>query len=42
MLLSVTDSEPPGVVQIHRWRQDPGISADEYEVSAWAAVARKT
>jgi hypothetical protein len=31
----------PGVVQTHRWHPDPGISADEYEVSAWAAVGRK-
>jgi hypothetical protein len=31
----------PGVVQTHRWHPEPGISTDEYEVSAWAAVARK-
>ena len=31
----------PGVVQTHRWRPDQGISTDEYEVSAWAAVGRK-
>jgi hypothetical protein len=31
----------PGVVQTHRWHPDPGISTDEYEVSAWAAVGRK-
>ena len=32
----------PGVVQTHRWRPDPGISTDEYEVSAWAAVGRRS
>lgn len=31
----------PGVVQTHRWHPDPGISTDEYEVSAWAPVGRK-
>jgi S-adenosyl methyltransferase len=31
----------PGVVQTHRWHPDPGISVEEYEVSAWAAVGRK-
>ena len=31
----------PGVVQTHRWHPDPGISTDDYEVSAWAAVGRK-
>jgi hypothetical protein len=28
-------------VQTHRWHPEPGISTDEYEVSAWAAVGRK-
>jgi S-adenosyl methyltransferase len=32
----------PGVVQTHRWHPDPGISVAEYEVSAWAAVGRKS
>jgi O-methyltransferase involved in polyketide biosynthesis len=31
----------PGVVQTHRWHPEPGISSEEYEVSAWAAVGRK-
>ena len=31
----------PGVVQTHRWHPEPGISTEEYEVSAWAAVGRK-
>jgi S-adenosyl methyltransferase len=35
------DLVEPGVVQTHRWHPEPGISTDEYEVSAWAAVARK-
>jgi hypothetical protein len=35
------DLVAPGVVQTHRWRSDPGISTEEYEVSAWAAVGRK-
>jgi hypothetical protein len=30
------------VVQTHRWHSDPGISTGEYEVSAWAAVGRKS
>jgi hypothetical protein len=36
------DLVEPGVVQTHRWHPDPGISTDEYEVSAWAAVGRKS
>jgi hypothetical protein len=35
------DLVEPGVVQTHRWHPEPGISTDEYEVSAWAAVGRK-
>jgi S-adenosyl methyltransferase len=35
------DVVPPGLVQCHRWRPGPGIDVQEYEVSAWAAVARK-
>jgi O-methyltransferase involved in polyketide biosynthesis len=35
------DLVEPGVVQTHRWHPGPGISTKEYEVSAWAAVARK-
>lgn len=31
----------PGVVRAHRWHPEPGISTKEYEVSAWAAGARK-
>ena len=31
----------PGIVQTHRWHPDPGISTEEYEVSAWAAIGRK-
>ena len=38
---SSLDLVEPGVVQTHRWHPEPGISTDEYEVSAWAAVARK-
>jgi S-adenosyl methyltransferase len=39
--LAGLDLVEPGVVQTHRWHPDPGISTDEYEVSAWAAVGRK-
>jgi hypothetical protein len=40
------DVVEPGVVQCHRWRPEPGLDVGkydvgEYEVSAWAAVARK-
>jgi trans-aconitate methyltransferase len=35
------DLVEPGVVQTHRWHPEPGVSTDEYEVSAWAAVGRK-
>ncbi len=35
------DLVEPGVVQIHRWHPEPGISVDDYEVSGWAAVGRK-
>lgn len=35
------DLVEPGVVQTHRWRPEPGISTEEYEVSAWAAIGRK-
>ena len=31
----------PGVVQTHRWHPEPGISTENYEVSAWAAAGRK-
>ena len=31
----------PGVVQMHRWRPEPGANVDGYEVSGWAVVARK-
>ena len=31
----------PGVVQMHRWRPEPGANVDDYEVSGWAVVARK-
>jgi hypothetical protein len=31
----------PGVVQMHRWRPEPGERVDDYEVSGWAAVGRK-
>ena len=36
------DLVEPGVVQTHRWRPEPGISTEEYEVSAWAAIGRKS
>ena len=35
------DVMEPGIVQCHRWRPGPGLDVREYEVSAWAAVARK-
>ncbi|MGO9083495.1 MAG: SAM-dependent methyltransferase [Streptosporangiaceae bacterium] len=35
------DVVEPGIVQCHRWRPGPGIDVRAYEVSAWAAVARK-
>jgi hypothetical protein len=31
----------PGIVQCHRWRPGPGVSADEYQVAGWGAVGRK-
>jgi hypothetical protein len=31
----------PGIVQMHRWRPEPGLNVDDYEVSGWAVVARK-
>lgn len=31
----------PGIVQCHRWRPGPGVSAGEYEVAGWGAVGRK-
>jgi Rad3-related DNA helicase len=31
----------PGIVQCHRWRPRPGVSAGEYEVAGWGAVGRK-
>jgi hypothetical protein len=31
----------PGIVQAHRWHPDPAADVDSYEVSCWAAVARK-
>jgi S-adenosyl methyltransferase len=30
-----------GVVQTHRWRPEPGVNVDDYEVSGWGVVARK-
>jgi hypothetical protein len=35
------DLVPPGVVQFHRWRPDPGAPVIEGNVSGWAGVARK-
>ena len=35
------DLVPPGVVQFHRWRPDPGAPVVEGNVSGWAGVARK-
>jgi S-adenosyl methyltransferase len=32
---------PPGLVQCHRWRPDPGATGLEENVSAWGGVARK-
>ena len=32
---------PPGLVQCHRWRPDPGTAGLEENVSAWGGVARK-
>jgi hypothetical protein len=32
---------PPGLVQCHRWRPDPGAAGLEESVSAWGGVARK-
>src|SRR6202034_3460654 len=34
------DLVPPGVVQFHRWRPDPGAPVIEGNVSGWAGVAR--
>jgi hypothetical protein len=31
----------PGIVQMHRWRPEPGVDVDGYEVSGWAVVGRK-
>jgi hypothetical protein len=31
----------PGIVQCHRWHPHPAADVDSYEVSCWAAVARK-
>ena len=31
----------PGIVQFHRWHPDAGLDTGQYEVSGWAAVARK-
>ncbi|MBO0807318.1 MAG: SAM-dependent methyltransferase [Actinobacteria bacterium] len=31
----------PGVVQCHRWRPEPGVPVQDYEVSGWGAVGRK-
>ena len=35
------DVVEPGVVQFHRWRPEPGVNVDDYEVSGWAVVGRK-
>jgi S-adenosyl methyltransferase len=35
------DVVQPGVVQFHRWRPEPGVNVDDYEVSGWGVVARK-
>jgi hypothetical protein len=35
------DVVQPGVVQMHRWRPEPGANVDDYEVSGWAVVARR-
>jgi hypothetical protein len=32
---------PPGLVQCHRWRPDPGAAGLDENVSAWGGVARK-
>jgi S-adenosyl methyltransferase len=32
---------PPGLVQCHRWRPDPGATGLEENVSAWGGIARK-
>jgi hypothetical protein len=32
----------PGVVQPHRWHPEPGEPVPDAEVSAWAAVGRKS
>ena len=32
---------PPGLVQCHRWRPDPGTAGLEENVSAWGGAARK-
>lgn len=31
----------PGLVQLHRWRPDPGADTSSYEIPALAGVARK-
>jgi S-adenosyl methyltransferase len=31
----------PGIVQFHRWRPEPVVNVDDYEVSGWGVVARK-
>jgi hypothetical protein len=31
----------PGIVQFHRWHPEPGLDTGQYEVSGWAAIARK-
>jgi hypothetical protein len=35
------DVVQPGVVQMHRWRPEPGANVDDYEVSGWAVVGRR-
>jgi hypothetical protein len=32
---------PPGVVQLNRWRPDPGDADPGIEISSWAGVGRK-
>jgi S-adenosyl methyltransferase len=35
------EAVPPGLVQCHRWRPDPGATSLEENVSAWGGIARK-
>jgi hypothetical protein len=40
-LLEGLEIVEPGIVQFHRWHPVPGLDVGSYEVSGWAAVARK-